>query len=72
MVMHSMSPCADGPIPLYAAPKMSNRAIWNVRRRHEWLTKPIKGKRLKKRSRTRVGLQAAMDRRAAPPPPVEA
>lgn len=51
---------------------MSNRAIWNVRRRHEWLTKPIKGKRLKKRSRTRIGLQAAIERReAAPAAPAE-
>jgi len=51
---------------------MSNRAIWNVRRRHEWLTKPLKGKRLKKRSRTRVGLQAAIDRRTEAPAPAEA
>jgi hypothetical protein len=45
---------------------MSNRAIWNVRRRHEWLAKPRKGKRLKRRSRTRIGLQAALDRQAKP------
>jgi hypothetical protein len=51
---------------------MSNRAIWNVRRRHEWLTKPLKGKRLKKRSRTRVGLQAAIERREGAPAPAEA
>ena len=50
---------------------MSNRAIWNVRRRHEWLTKPLKGKRLKKRSRTRVGLQAALDRRVVAVVPAE-
>jgi hypothetical protein len=41
---------------------MSNRAIWNVRQRHEWLQKPHKGKRLKRRSRLRVGLQEALDR----------
>ncbi len=67
-----VSTCAKRPVPLYGRPQMSNRAIWNVRRRHEWLTKPIKGKRLKKRSRTRIGLQAAMDRRVVPPPPAEA
>jgi hypothetical protein len=42
---------------------MSNRAIWNVRKRHEWLTKPQKGKRLKRRARLRNGLQDALDRR---------
>lgn len=52
---------------------MSNRAIWNVRRRHEWLTKPLKGKRLKKRSRVRIGLEAALQRNAeAPAAPAEA
>lgn len=45
---------------------MSNRSIWNVRRRHEWLTTPLKGKRLKARKRNRIGLQAAIDRKAAP------
>jgi hypothetical protein len=44
---------------------MSNRALWNVRLRHEWLTTPLKGKRLKRRKRLRVGLQQAMDRKAA-------
>jgi hypothetical protein len=48
---------------------MSNRAIWNVRRRHEWLTTPLKGKRMKRRQRLRIGLQQAMDRKA---PPAEA
>jgi hypothetical protein len=45
---------------------MSNRSIWNVRRRHEWLTTPLKGKRMKARKRNRIGLQAAIDRKAAP------
>lgn len=45
---------------------MSNRSIWNVRRRHEWLTTPLKGKHLKARKRNRIGLQAAIDRKAAP------
>ncbi len=42
---------------------MSNRAIWNVRLRHEWLRKPKKGKRLKNRDRIRLGMRAT--------PPVE-
>jgi hypothetical protein len=42
---------------------MANRAIWNVRRRHEWLATPAKGKRLKRRSRLRIGLEAALERR---------
>lgn len=45
---------------------MSNRAIWNVRRRHEWLTTPLKAKRVKLRARKRVGLQDAMNRNAVP------
>ena len=45
---------------------MSNRALWNVRRRHEWLTTPLKGKRVKLRQRNRIGLEAALVRKAAP------
>ena len=44
---------------------MSNRAKWNVRLRHVWLTTPLKGKRVKKRTRTRVGLEAALERKGA-------
>jgi hypothetical protein len=44
---------------------MSNRAIWNVRLRHVWLTSPLKGKRNKRRARTRVGLEAALERKAS-------
>jgi hypothetical protein len=52
---------------------MSNRAIWNVRKRHEWLTTPLKAKRIKRRKRVRLGLQQALDRKsgtdsAAPTP----
>ena len=43
---------------------MSNRALWNVRRRHEWLTTPLKTKRPKLRARNRVGLEAALARKA--------
>jgi hypothetical protein len=44
--------------------KMSNRAIWNVRLRHVWLATPLKGKRLKKRQRVRIGLEEALQRKA--------
>jgi hypothetical protein len=47
---------------------MANRAIWNVRQRHEWLSTPLKGKRLKKRKRVRIGLQDALDRAAKASP----
>jgi hypothetical protein len=46
---------------------MSNRSIWNVRRRHEWLASPLKGKHLKKRKRARIGLEQALERKAAKP-----
>jgi hypothetical protein len=50
---------------------MSNRAIWNVRLRHEWLAKPLKGKRLKRRKRLRIGLEQPAPQADAPaePPP---
>lgn len=41
---------------------MSNRAIWNVRLRHESLVKPLKAKRSKRRTRLRNGHQEALDR----------
>jgi len=43
---------------------MSNRSLWNVRRRHEWLATPLKGKHLKKRKRARIGLEQALERKA--------
>ncbi|HVR21148.1 MAG TPA: hypothetical protein VMS65_15655 [Polyangiaceae bacterium] len=43
---------------------MSNRSLWNVRRRHEWLATPLKGKHLKKRKRVRIGLEQALERKA--------
>jgi hypothetical protein len=42
---------------------MANRAIWNVRKRHEWLATPLKGKRIKRAQRLRCGLQDAIDRK---------
>ena len=44
---------------------MSNRAIWNVRQRHEWLREPLRGKRLKRRKRLRIGLEQALQRKQA-------
>lgn len=44
---------------------MSNRAIWNVRERHEWLSTPLKGKQLKRRKRLRIGLEQALERKRA-------
>jgi hypothetical protein len=45
---------------------MSNRSQWTVRHKHEWLATPLKGKRLKKRKRVRIGLEAAMARKKKP------
>lgn len=43
---------------------MANYALWNVRKRHEWLAKAGKKQKLARRGRVRVGLQAALDRKA--------
>lgn len=43
---------------------MANYAVWNNRLRHEWLSKPQKGKYLSRRDRERCGLQDALDRKA--------
>jgi hypothetical protein len=45
---------------------MSNRALWNMRKKHEWLQTPLKAKRLKRAMRVRCGLQDAIDRKAKP------
>lgn len=45
---------------------MANRAIWNVRKKHEWLGTPLKGKHLKLRKRVRIGLEAALLRKVKP------
>jgi hypothetical protein len=44
--------------------KMANRAIWSMRKRHEWLATPLKAKRVKRATRVRSGQQDAMDRKA--------
>lgn len=50
---------------------MSNRAIWNVRQRHEWLREPLRGKKLKRRKRLRIGLEQALERKRAQAGPQE-
>jgi hypothetical protein len=47
---------------------MSNRALWNVRTRHEWLVTPLKGKPMKKRKRARIGLEQALERKRGDAP----
>jgi hypothetical protein len=44
---------------------MANRAIWSMRLRHEWLKKPRRKAHLKKSQRIRVGLEDALQRKAA-------
>lgn len=51
---------------------MSNRALWNVRRRHESLRTTVKRSHLKLRKRRRIGLEQALERRLRPVPPAEA
>lgn len=43
---------------------MANYAVWNIRKRHESLAKPRKGKYLSRRKRARIGLQEALDRKS--------
>lgn len=43
---------------------MANYALWNVRKRHEWLAKSKKNEKMSRRGRLRIGLQAAIDRNA--------
>jgi len=50
---------------------MANRAIWNVRKRHEWLAKPLKPKRVKRAQRLRNGMQDAIDRKSGQTPTEE-
>lgn len=44
---------------------MANYAIWNVRLRHESLSKPRKAKYQSKRKRARIGLQEAIERKGS-------
>jgi hypothetical protein len=35
---------------------MANRAIWSMRKRHEWLAKEVKPRRFKRAHRLRCGM----------------
>ncbi len=48
---------------------MANYKVWNVRKRHEWLAKPKRKKRIKRRSARRIGLLDAWERNAPKAPP---
>jgi hypothetical protein len=47
-------------------PHMANRCVWTVRQKHEWMATPLKGKYLKLRKRTRLGMEAAAQRKVKP------
>ncbi len=42
---------------------MANTAKWNIRLRHEWLTTPLKKKRVKRCQKARIGLLDAEARK---------
>jgi hypothetical protein len=50
---------------------MANYALWNVRKRHEWLALGKKTQKMPRRGRLRIGLQAAIDRKAPTKPTTE-
>lgn len=54
-------------LPLPSRRIMANYALWNVRKRHEWLAKSKKQEKMSRRGRLRIGLQAAMDRKNPQP-----
>ena len=59
-------PCKARSARVSASPHMANRSVWTVRQKHEWMATPLKGKHLKKRKRVRIGLEAALARKAKP------
>ena len=61
----------DGVLANVRPANMSNRAIWSMRKRHEWLATPLKKKRVKRATRVRCGLQDAMDRKSGEVPQAE-
>lgn len=44
---------------------MANTPKWNVRLRHEWLSSPLKKKRVKRSEKARIGLLEAEARKSA-------
>lgn len=57
----------DGTARLSSLPAltMANTPKWNVRLRHEWLSTPLKKKRVKRSEKARIGLLEAEARKAA-------
>ena len=64
VAIHGVRAYARRGLPLEHGTKMANRAIWSMRKRHEWLATPLKAKRVKRATRLRSGQQDAMDRKA--------
>gem|GEM_PF-774725 len=58
----------QGIFVILPAQSMSNRALWSMRKRHEWLATPLKKKRIKRAARIRCGLQDAIDRKSTNAP----
>ena len=50
---------------------MANTAKWNVRLRHEWLSTPLKKKRVKRCQKARIGLLDAEARKVKKRPASE-
>ncbi|HZF53737.1 MAG TPA: hypothetical protein VE093_34070 [Polyangiaceae bacterium] len=44
---------------------MANTPKWNIRLRHEWLSTPLKKKRIKRGQKVRIGMLDAEIRKAA-------
>lgn len=45
---------------------MANTPKWNIRLRHEWLSTPLKKKRIKRGQKARIGLLEAEARKKQP------
>lgn len=48
---------------------MANTPKWNIRLRHEWLSTPLKKKRIKRGQKARIGLLDAEARKKKPETP---
>lgn len=50
---------------------MANTPKWNIRLRHEWLSTPLKKKRIKRGQKARIGLLEAEARKKKPEAPAK-
>ena len=50
---------------------MANTPKWNIRLRHEWLSTPLKKKRMKRGQKARIGLLEAEARKKKPEAPAK-